>query len=649
VAGITVEALELGRAAFERHAWQEAFDRFSEADAGGALTADDLESFATAAYFLARPDLDIDLTERAFQRREQDGNHVRAAFLAILIARKYWYAGKASIASGWVRRAQRMLGDTGETYAHGYLAIAGSEAARAAGDTTAATTLAERALAIAETAGDSDLLAHARANLGELKIASGETAEGVALLEEATVAAVNGELTPFTGGVTACRMIGVCRDLTDYRRASEWIEATERYCQRQSLEGFPGICRLHRAEVAEVAGAWDQAETELQRAMTELQPFDPPPLGDGFYALGDIRRRRGDVEGAEAALREAHARGRTPQPALALIRLAQGNVRAAQAAIDAAVADHTWDRWARARLLPAQVEILLAAGEVRRARRAADELAEIVGSYPSAALVAGSATALGRVALAEGDAPSAANSLRAAIRGWREVGAPYEVARARVVLARALRALDDEDGADLELRAAIEAFQQLGAVVDGAAAEAEEREAAARRERPRTTRQAFMFTDIVGSTTLAEALGDEAWLGVLRWHDETLRSLVARGGGRVVSSTGDGVFAAFPAAGDALSTAVAIQRALRDHRADSGFAPAVRIGVHAGEATVRGDDFSGLAVHVAARVGALAGANQILATTSTLEEAGTVAADEARDVEVKGVSAPVQVAPVDWA
>jgi class 3 adenylate cyclase len=158
-----------------------------------------------------------------------------------------------------------------------------------------------------------------------------------------------------------------------------------------------------------------------------------------------------------------------------------------------------------------------------------------------------------------------------------------------------------------------------------------------------------MFTDIVGSTTLAEALGDEAWLGVLRWHDETLRSLVARGGGRVVSSTGDGLFAAFPAAGDALSTAVAIQRALRDHRAASGFAPAVRIGVHAGEATARGDDFSGLAVHVAARVGALAGADEILATASTLEEAGTIAAGAARAVEVKGVSAPVEVAPVDWA
>jgi class 3 adenylate cyclase len=643
-----VEALELGRAAFERHAWQDAVDGFAEADAADALTAADLESYATAAYFVARRDLEIELTERAFQRREEDGDHVRAAFLAVLVARKYWYAGKASIAAGWVRRAQRLVGEDGDTYVHGYLAIVGSESAAAAGDPSAATTLAERALTIAETAGDPDLLAHARANLGSLKVARGETADGVALLEEATVAAVNGELSPFTGGITACRMIGVCRDLTDYRRASEWIEATERYCDRQSLDGFPGICRIHRAEVAEVGGAWDRAETELRRAMTELEPYDPPPLADGFYALGDIRRRRGDAEGAETALRAAHARGRTPQPALALIRLAQGNIRAAQAAIDTAVADETWDRWARARLLPAQVEILLAAGDVTRARVAANQLAEIVAAYPARALVAGSDVATARVALAEGDGAGAASRLRSAIRGWLEVGAPYEVARARVVLARALRALADDDGADLELQAAIDAFRQLGAVVDLDLAEAEARDVAARRDRPTNTHMAFMFTDIVGSTTLAEALGDEAWLALLRWHDDTLRSLVTAGGGRVVSSTGDGLFAAFPTAGQALSTATAIQRALRDHRGSSGSAPSVRIGVHAGEATVRGDDFSGLTIHIAARIGGLAGPGEILATTSALEEAGA-AADEPRDVEVKGVSSPLQVAAVAWA
>ena len=138
-------------------------------------------------------------------------------------------------------------------------------------------------------------------------------------MEEASIAAVNGDLSPLTSGVTACRMISACRDLTDYRRASEWIEATEKYCERQSVSGFPGICRVHRAEVSVISGAWEQAEQDLEQATIELGAYNAtPPQADGFYAIGDIRRLKGDFEGAEVALREAHARGRSPQPALAL-------------------------------------------------------------------------------------------------------------------------------------------------------------------------------------------------------------------------------------------------------------------------------------------------------------------------------------------
>lgn len=197
---------------------------------------------------------------------------------------------------------------------------------------------------------------------------------------------------------------------------------------------------------------------------------------DGFYAIGDIRRLKGDFEGAEAALREAHARGRSPQPALALVRLAEGKTKVAAAAINAAVAEETWDRWARARLLPAQVEIAVAAGDVPGARAAVDELTTIVAGYPSPALEAGRQVALGRVLIAEGDAAGAIRELRAAIRGWRDVGSPYEVARARAVLSSALRALDHQDDADLELDAALEDFRRLGARIDAEAAERVRRE-----------------------------------------------------------------------------------------------------------------------------------------------------------------------------
>ncbi len=646
----TADPLRAGRDALARHAWPEAFELLSQADREGQLSGPDLEALANASFFNARADVELEVKERAFKAYQAEGNEIRAAFFALDLARMYGYAGKHSIASAWVRRAERILGAGGETYAHGYLAMIRSEAAAAAGDIDVALELAEQAVEIGNRAADVDLKAFALTNLGALKIAGGDTPDGLALMEEASIAAVNGELSPFATGVTACRMISACRDLTDYRRASEWIEATEKYCQRQSLSGFPGVCRIHRAEVTAVSGAWERAEQELERATIELEDYKAvPPQADGFYAIGDIRRLKGDFEGAEAALREAHARGRSPQPALALIRLAEGKTKAAAAAINAAVADQTWDRWARSRLLPAQVEIAIAAGDVALARTAVDELAGIVAGYPSPALDAGLKAALGRVLLAEGDAAGAARELRAAIRGWRDVGAPYEVARARAVLSRALRVIEDEEDADLELRAAHDEFERLGARLDVTAAERELRAIEDRRSGPVQVKKTFMFTDIVGSTNLAEALGDQAWERLLRWHDDMLRGLVASGGGEIVNSTGDGFFVAFDSARQGVECAISIQRALRDHRDSTGFAISVRIGIHTAEANRRGPDYSGMGVHVTARVAALAGGGEILATAESLAEAGEVAVSATREEPVKGVSAPVSVALVAWA
>jgi len=647
-AATTGDPRDAGRAAFERRDWVAAFDLLTAADRAGPLSGDDLELLAVAAFFAARARDGIAAKERAFQVRLAEGDEIRAAYIALDVAREYAYEGKPSLAASWSRRAEKILGPEGDTYAHGYLTLVRSEEAASAGDIDAALALAERAIEIGDGARDQDLRAFALTNLGSLKIATGATDDGLALMEEASLAAVSGELSPLASGVTACRMIAACRDLTDYRRATEWIEATERYCQRQAVSGFPGVCRVHRAEVAAVRGAWDTAETDLVRATDELGLYNATPVqADGYYAIGEIRRLKGDLEGAEAALREAHARGHSPQPALALVRLAQGKVKAAATAINAEVAQ-SWDRWARGRLLVAQVEISIAAGDVPRARSAIDEVGTIIAGHRSAALDAGRQMALGRVLLAEGDADGAARELRSAIRGWREVGAPYEVARARALLSEALRAVEDEEDADLELRAAHAEFERLGARLDAAATERELRDLEDRRSGPVQVRMTFMFTDIVGSTTLAEALGDQAWEHVLRWHDDTLRGLIAAGGGEVVNSTGDGFFVAFESARRGLDCAISIQRALRDHRGATGFAIAVRIGLHTAEANRRGADYSGMGIHVAARVSALAGGGEIVATAETLAEAGETATSGAREAPVKGVSAPVKVAAIAW-
>jgi len=294
------------------------------------------------------------------------------------------------------------------------------------------------------------------------------------------------------------------------------------------------------------------------------------------------------------------------------------------------------------------VEIAVAANDVARARTAVDELSEIVAGYPSPALEAGRQVALGRVLLAESDPLEASRALRMALKGWREVGSPYEIARTRALLSTALRATGSEDEADLELRAATETFLRLGARLDLEAAERAARDVEDRRSGPQTARKTFMFTDIVGSTNLAEALGDLAWERLLRWHDDTLRTLVAAGGGEIVNSTGDGFFAAFESARSAIDSAIEIQRALVAHRDATGFAPAVRIGLHTAEANRRGTDYSGKGVHVAARVGALAVGGEILATTATLAEAGDPPTAGARAAEIRGVTEPVDLAAVVW-
>ena len=218
-----------------------------------------------------------------------------------------------------------------------------------------------------------------------------------------------------------------------------------------------------------------------------------------------------------------------------------------------------------------------------------------------------------------------------------------------MVLASALRAVDQDDDAELELDAARAEFDRLGAVLDAAAAAQAIEAAAGTDGAPVKSTRTFLFTDIVGSTNLAEAMGDEAWEQLLRWHDDTLRSLFVRHGGEVVNHTGDGFFAAFDSSRRAIECAVAVQRALAEHRRTHGFAPAVRIGIHASEANRRGDDYSGKGVHVAARIAALAGGGEILASDATAEQASQwCTTSEPRTVTLKGVTGGVEVVSVSW-
>ncbi|HEY3427908.1 MAG TPA: hypothetical protein VGK83_04480, partial [Acidimicrobiia bacterium] len=529
------------RAALDRRDWNQAFDLFTQVEATIGLKPADLETLAGVAWFSGRGAESVEVTEKAFHAHVAERNNVRAAYLAFELAKQYGYRGKNSIAGAWLRKGEQLLRDEPEGYAHGYHELVLGYLAHARGEVDAAMALADRAVAIASGFGDADLRAEALTLLGRIRIATGASAEGFANFEEAAASAVSGELSPFNAGVTYCQIISACRDLTDYQRASEWTAETERWCQSQAVSGFPGICRIHRAEVAALHGGWEKAEAELEKATEELKAYEAiPPMADGYYALGEIRRRRGDLAGAETALQQAHDLGHSPYPALALIRLAQGKTKAAAQSINGALANETWDQLSRSRLLPAQVEILVAAGELTAARNAAEEFSDLVASRESPALKAGVEEAWGRVLLAEGDPAEAMRRLRSAIKSWQQVKAPYEVAADRVLLNSALRAVGDHDGADLELEAARKTFAELGAKQDLAATERLISSAAARRGEAEQVRKTFMFTDIENSTSLAGAMGNQPWEQLLGWHDETFRFLFARHAGQVVSTTGDG-------------------------------------------------------------------------------------------------------------
>jgi DNA-binding CsgD family transcriptional regulator len=340
----------------------------------------------------------------------------------------------------------------------------------AAGEYEAALAVATTAAELGERFGDADLFSLAVHTQGLVLIRLGEIADGLALLDEAMLAASSGDLSPIITGVVYCGVIAGCEEAYEVRRAREWTGALERWCEQQpQLVAFSGRCHAHRAEIMQLDGAWADALVEARRARDRGErAMNRAAAGQALYQQGQIQRQQGDFSAAEAAYRDANGFGREPQPGLALLRLAQGDAETAAAAIRRALGEST-EPLKRARLLPAYAEIMLAVGDNAEARRAADELAEHLTVYDSVMLRAIVEHVRGAVELAEGDARAALVTLRRAWQTWEELGAPYESARTRVLVGQACRALGDDDTAELELAAAAAVFARLGAVPDATA------------------------------------------------------------------------------------------------------------------------------------------------------------------------------------
>jgi DNA-binding CsgD family transcriptional regulator len=455
-------ALARGRELFQRQAWGEAYRLLEAADREAPLEPEDLERLATAAYLVGRDDESEDFRARAHQMFLARGDCEGAARSASLLAFGLLQRGARAPASGWFARAERLLDEAHlDCVVRGFLLIPSAIQHIVQGDPSAGHAVFTQAAEIASRFGDRDLASLACSGRGRALICLGHIAEGVALLDEAMVAVIAGDVTPILAGDIYCIVLEACQETFDLRRAYEWTVSLAHWCAAQpGLVRYRGECLLYRAEVMQWLGKWDDAAQDAQAACELL--MSRPAAGAAFYRLGEIHRLRGEFAKAETAYTRANERGRKPQPGLSLLRLAQGQIDAAAASIRGVLLD-TRTPDARARMLGAAVEILLAAGDLETARASAAELSGIASAFDASLLSAASAHATGAVLLAEGDVVGAATALHRASEIWLNLETPYEEAQTCLLMATVCERRGDQDGRRLELNTALRLFKELKA------------------------------------------------------------------------------------------------------------------------------------------------------------------------------------------
>lgn len=459
-----IDDVAQARADYEQGDWIAALDIWSDSDPD-QMSADDLHDAALAAYLLGRRDVSVDFYQRAFSLYQRAGSAAGAMRCCFHLAMIFGTSGEHALESGWTTRAERLL-DAGDEDAveHGYVSILHMYRHLGTGDLPAATQAAQAVTSVGRRHRDSDLLALGLSCQGRLAIYSGRIAGGLALLDEAMAGAAAHELTPVVFGHVYCAAIEGCQEIGDFGRVAEWTSALHGWCLAQpGLVAFTGQCSVHRGQLMRLRGAWPEALEEFAHAIERYRLADSvAAVGLAECERGDVLRQCGEFDAAEAAYGRSSEHGCDPQPGLALLWLARGAGVAAVAAVRRLVAEAT-DPVARCRLLPAAVDVLVAAGALDEARVVAAQLDDVAAHIGTEALQAFAAFASGTVELAAGDAAGALPYLRKARQLWANAQSPYEGARVRFVTGRALTAVGDVESARKELQAACAAFRELGA------------------------------------------------------------------------------------------------------------------------------------------------------------------------------------------
>ncbi|TCC33187.1 helix-turn-helix transcriptional regulator [Kribbella speibonae] len=459
--------LDQAREAFARRLWAGAYLDFAAADAAMPLELSDLESLALSAYLSGHDEESTSAWTRAHHAALRRDEPTRAAKYAVQIGAGLLFRGAAAPAMGWFARGERALEGCGDCPERAWLSTWNAFVWMWNGEFGKAQPAFADGAAAGRRCGDTDLLAMARLGDGMSLVLQGDAQAGMALLDEVMAGVTSGEVSPMYAGIAYCTVIAGCSDVFDLRRAREWTEALTRWCDAQpELVPFRGNCLVHRCELMQLDGSWPEAVAAARQACEHLSgSVKWDTLGSAYYQLGELQRLRGDFPEAEESFRKANEAGRSPEPGLALLRLAQGRIDIALGILARALSEAD-DPPARSRIMPAYVETLLASGDVESARVHASQLKEYADLMDAPYLHAMADAALGAVLLADGETGAALRTLRAAATTWRALNAPYETARVRVLIGAACDELGDQETATLETAAARKTFEELGAVPD---------------------------------------------------------------------------------------------------------------------------------------------------------------------------------------
>ncbi len=631
-----------GFEAYERGEWTEAHHSLSPLLESLEAAPEALEALGSAAWWISDIETTIKARQRAYASYAAEGRSIDAARVAIQVAEDHMLLLESSTANGWLSTARRLLNEVPVVAEHGHLMRLEAVLASSLRE---AIDLSAKVQQIGVELGDTDLQMLGLHDNGRFLVASGEVEQGMAMMEEAMVGAVAGELSPKVTGRIFCNMIETCASMADYRSAIEWSDQTMRWCDGMgSAAGYPGVCRVRRAQFMRLRGAWSDAEQEARRAVGDLADVRPY-MGEAFDELGMVRLNLGDLTGAEEAFRQAHSFGSSSMPGLALVRLAQGEFSEGLSMIQSQLGSSE-GLTARMKLLPSAVEIALGASDLAAAEEHASELEALAQRHNSDVWRAFSLVSAGRVAAAKNEPGEAAQAFQEAVPILMTSGLPFEAARARVDLGSALIQTGSESLGRLEIDAAKAEFERLGATLDldRLSASAIGTSPTARTEQVAT----MMFTDIVQSTDLVRVIGDESWGDLIAWHDRTIRTLIGEYSGVEVDHAGDGFFVSFDSPKKALECAQQIQIVFERHRKQEGFSPHVRIGVHSGQVLASDDGLVGHHVHIAARVGSAGEGDEVLVTREVMDQTKGFTFDNERTIKAKGVETPLVVGSLVW-